>query len=83
MVGNSLEMDIEPAKEIGMATYWVNGSEEMPDPKNRHASGSILNFHIWLEAQRLGIGGDWCLGATAEDAFLSGRALSQQVLGRS
>jgi predicted NAD/FAD-dependent oxidoreductase len=39
--------------------------------------------HIWLEAQRLGIGGDWCLGATAEDAFLSGRALSQQVLGRS
>ena len=34
-------------------------------------------------AQRLGIGGDWCLGATAEDAFLSGRALSQQVLGRS
>lgn len=39
--------------------------------------------HIWLEDQRLGIAGDWCLGATAEDAFLSGRALAEQILGRS
>lgn len=36
--------------------------------------------HIWLEEQQLGIGGDWCRGATAEDAFLSGRALAQEVL---
>ena len=39
--------------------------------------------HIWLEAQRLGIGGDWCLGARAEDAFVSGRSLAQEVLARS
>ncbi len=39
--------------------------------------------HIWLEEERLGIGGDWCLGARAEDAFVSGRALAQEVLARS
>jgi len=37
--------------------------------------------HIWLEDQRLGIAGDWCLGATAEDAFLSGQALAEQIPG--
>ena len=42
----------------------------------------LRSSHIWLEDQRLGIGGDWCLGATAEDAYLSGRALAQGVLGR-
>ncbi|MBY0613185.1 MAG: FAD-dependent oxidoreductase [Beijerinckiaceae bacterium] len=37
---------------------------------------------LWDEAAKLGVCGDWCLGRHAENAFLSGLALADRVLGR-
>lgn len=34
------------------------------------------------QASRIGACGDWCLGGKVEAAFLSGRALAEQLLGR-
>lgn len=37
---------------------------------------------LWDEAAKLGVCGDWCLGPNAENAFLSGLALADRMLGR-
>ena len=37
--------------------------------------------HLWNADTGLGHAGDWCLGPTAQDAYLSGLSLSRAVLG--
>ncbi|MEM6496565.1 MAG: FAD-dependent oxidoreductase [Pseudomonadota bacterium] len=35
---------------------------------------------LWDERMRLGLAGDWCLGADVEDAFKSGKSLAERVI---
>jgi FMN phosphatase YigB (HAD superfamily) len=51
MLGDSQEMDIEPAKALGMATYWFNGNAAPTGPTSRHGKGKIGDFFSWLDAQ--------------------------------
>lgn len=51
MLGDSQEMDIEPAKAIGMATYWFTDGNAPTDLTNRHGAGRIQDFFSWLDAQ--------------------------------
>jgi FMN phosphatase YigB (HAD superfamily) len=51
MVGDDVEMDIDPAKAIGIATYWVNPQAGKPDLESRHTTGSLEDLHTWLDAR--------------------------------
>ena len=37
--------------------------------------------HPFLKRDRLHVGGDWCLGPLAEDAYASGMAIAEDILG--
>jgi renalase len=42
---------------------------------------ALTRSYLWDEDLRIGAAGDWCAGARVEDAYLSGVALAQAVLG--
>jgi FMN phosphatase YigB (HAD superfamily) len=50
MVGNDLEMDILPAKEFGLATYWVDNHASTANfPSERHGQGKLTELITWLD----------------------------------
>ncbi|NIP14186.1 MAG: FAD-dependent oxidoreductase [Pseudomonadales bacterium] len=55
--------------DVVMAHRWRFASTASP----------LGRSHLWDPQQSLGLAGDWCLGATAEDAFASGNALARAV----
>ncbi len=50
MVGDDWEMDILPALEIGMETYWIAQPEEEPRSEGRGplGVGSLADFYHWI-----------------------------------
>ncbi len=55
MVGNDLAMDIIPARQAGLAAYWIT-PEETTRPGGAHApnaSGSISGLLPWLDTQSM------------------------------
>ena len=55
MVGNDKEMDIDAAKDFGLATYWVNPIGENPKAPayTRNAQGKLGDLFSWLGSQNL------------------------------
>jgi len=51
MIGDSLEMDILPAQQIGLPTYWINNDYAKKSCTSRHGIGPIEDFHSWLTLQ--------------------------------
>ena len=51
MVGDAQEMDILPAKQIGLSTYWVTDDYTKRSCANRHGAGPLEDFLSWLEIQ--------------------------------
>jgi FMN phosphatase YigB (HAD superfamily) len=55
MVGNDYEMDIQPAKDYGLATFWItsqgfaNGSEF----HSRHAQGRLVELLGWINDSKI------------------------------
>lgn len=50
MVGNDLAMDIEPARQLGLATYWVTDGYTKSTENPRAGSGRLENVHDWIES---------------------------------
>ena len=51
MVGDDPTMDILPAKQIGLSTYWVTDDYTKISCANRHGAGPLKDFFSWLEIQ--------------------------------
>ncbi len=51
MLGDSQEMDIEPARSLGMSTYWFTDGNGPTDLTSRHGAGRIQDFFAWLDTQ--------------------------------
>jgi FMN phosphatase YigB (HAD superfamily) len=65
MVGNDREQDIEPARQAGMATYWVN--DETPFGTDYDPRGSLARLTEFLSV---------CLPVSARDSASVGQAFS-------
>lgn len=51
MVGDDQTMDILPAQQLGLPTYWVTNDYTKRTCGNRHGIGPIEDLHSWLEIQ--------------------------------
>jgi FMN phosphatase YigB (HAD superfamily) len=55
MVGNDPDLDIQPAAEAGISTYWINPG--MPADEQQHHGcmpcGSLLDFCEWIDRGKL------------------------------
>lgn len=51
VVGNDLEGDILPPKEMGLATYWVTDDYTKKSCDQKHGTGPLNDFHAWLDIQ--------------------------------
>jgi FMN phosphatase YigB (HAD superfamily) len=51
MIGNDFNLDILPAKQIGLPTFWITDDYTKKSCKPRHGAGSLKDFHSWLELQ--------------------------------
>lgn len=51
MVGDDQAMDIMPAQQIGLPTYWVTNDYTKKSCTNRHGSGPFEDLLSWLEIQ--------------------------------
>ncbi len=51
MVGNELELDIKPARELGISTYWVTATSaaEQNGGKPAASAGPLANVLPWLD----------------------------------
>jgi FMN phosphatase YigB (HAD superfamily) len=69
MAGDDAEMDIFPAKEMGLATYLVteNASCTEEEWESRHARGKLLELLDWMEP--------W-----AAESYIPGQGSTRQVL---
>lgn len=53
MVGNDQSLDIEPAKKLGLATFWVLEDHLSAPQQGSHGAGKIEEIHPWIEAKGL------------------------------
>jgi FMN phosphatase YigB (HAD superfamily) len=51
MIGDSKEMDIQPAKSLGIPTYWLNPESGPAEVADLHAAGGLDQVHAWIEAR--------------------------------
>jgi HAD superfamily hydrolase (TIGR01549 family) len=52
MIGDNLEQDIRPAKELGMRTAWIHSPSEKPCPEADHTVSSLRSLlDLWDSAQ--------------------------------
>jgi len=74
------------AKQLSDAFAEVTGTREPPLKAAAHRWRYAFVVEpagkpcLWDERRRLGLAGDWCIGARMESAFESGRAVAEAVL---
>ena len=51
MVGDNQEWDIEPAKALGIPSYWVHPDSGPADLTADHTGGGLDQVHAWIEAR--------------------------------
>ncbi|MBN2044395.1 MAG: HAD hydrolase-like protein [Anaerolineales bacterium] len=49
MVGDSEEMDIQPAKSLGIPTFWLQAESNRADLSSTHTQGDLSEVHRWIE----------------------------------
>jgi hypothetical protein len=52
MVGDDLQNDMEPARRVGLATFWIskNGNNPNAGPYGPSAVGDLADFFPWIDA---------------------------------
>jgi FMN phosphatase YigB (HAD superfamily) len=52
MVGDDPVNDIEPARSLGISTWWItpNGSSSVKSPPKSDQQGSLSDFLAWIES---------------------------------
>jgi predicted NAD/FAD-dependent oxidoreductase len=83
-----VELDAADAGERllrALAPSLADGDADRPDVVMTHrwrfaqTTSPMGRTHLWDPDTAVGLAGDWCLGATAEDAFTSGGALARDI----
>ncbi len=85
-----LEESVEAVVDRLQAALAAHSPVELPTPVVRtghrwryaRTAGTDLGS-LWNAAERIGAAGDWLLGPRIESAWLSGRALAEQILERA
>ena len=53
MIGNDVQMDILPARRVGMKTFWITDAKDMPTDVPSHWLGTLADFGKLLESGKL------------------------------
>lgn len=51
MIGNDRTLDIDPAQQLGLATYWVLEDYQTHPRQSNHGAGRIDQIHEWIDSR--------------------------------